>query len=86
MMGKLEGVEWPSPRARAYYSVAETAEIFGMSPMTLYRAIRDEQFPAVRVRGRLFVPVQVIDAMAQAAMERGKVVDAADWVAHRPAS
>jgi excisionase family DNA binding protein len=69
-----------------YYSVAETAEVFGMSSMTLYRAIRDKQFPAVRVRGRLIVPAHVIDAMAQAATERGGVVDAADWLTRPPAS
>jgi excisionase family DNA binding protein len=82
---KLEPVRWASLRERLYYTVAETAEIFRMSSMTLYRAIRDQQFPAVRVRGRLVVPAQVIDAMGQASIQQGSVVDAADWV-RRPAS
>lgn len=85
-MGKFEAAGWASPRVRMYYSVAETARIFGISSMTLYRAIHDEQFPAVRIRSRLFVPAQVIRAMAQAAMEQGTVVDAAEGVACRPAS
>jgi hypothetical protein len=34
-MKKLEPVRWPSPRERVYYTVAETAEIFRMSSMTL---------------------------------------------------
>jgi excisionase family DNA binding protein len=66
---------------RTYYSVAETAEIFGMSDQTLYRAINDGQFPAVRVRGRLFVPAKVVDALAKAALQSGGLIDAADWTA-----
>jgi hypothetical protein len=35
--------------APAFYSVAATARMFGMSEMTLYRAIHSGQFPAVRI-------------------------------------
>jgi excisionase family DNA binding protein len=69
---------------RPFYSVAEVAELLGMSDMTIYRAIRNGEFPAVRIRGRLIVPARVIDAMADAAVDGDGVVDAADWVAPDP--
>ena len=34
--------------------------MFGMSPMTLYRAISAGKFPAVRIRGRLIVPIAAL--------------------------
>jgi predicted DNA-binding transcriptional regulator AlpA len=66
--------------APAFYSVAATARMFGMSEMTLYRAIHAGQFPAVRIRGRLIVPAKAIEAMVEAAVGNGRLVDAADWV------
>lgn len=58
-----------------FYSVAQVAEMLGMAPVTLYRAIRAGQFPAVRIRGRLIIPAKVVEAIADAA--------AADAVAHQ---
>lgn len=69
--------------APRFYSVAQVARIFGMSPMTVYRAIADGQFPALKVRGRLIVPAKVIDEMAEAAMTEGVVIEAASWVVDR---
>ena len=69
-----------TPSPPAFYSVAETARLFGMSEMTLYRAIHAGQFPAVRIRGRLIVPARAIEAMVDAAVEAGGLVDAAAWV------
>jgi excisionase family DNA binding protein len=40
--------------------------MLGMSTMTVYRAIRDGEFPAVRVRGRLIVPAKAVEAMGDA--------------------
>ncbi len=68
------------PARAAFYSVPDTARILGMSAMTLYRAIADGQFPAVRIRGRLIVPARVIEALAEASLADGRMVDAADWV------
>jgi excisionase family DNA binding protein len=65
--------------APTFYSVATTARILGMSEMTLYRAIHDGQFPAIRIRGRLIVPARVIDAMTSAALEGHHLVDAEQW-------
>lgn len=66
--------------APKFYSVAQVAHMFGMSPMTLYRAIAAGEFPAVRIRGRLIVPAKAIDAMAEVATAEQTVVDAAGWV------
>lgn len=63
-----------------FYSVAQVAAMLGMSPMTVYRAIAERQFPAVRIRGRLIVPAKAVDAMADVATAEQTVVDAAGWV------
>ncbi|NMH97974.1 helix-turn-helix domain-containing protein [Pseudonocardia sp. K10HN5] len=62
-----------------FYSVAQVARMFGMSPMTVYRAIAAGEFPAVRIRGRLIVPAKAVEAMVDAAVADGSVVDAAAW-------
>jgi hypothetical protein len=54
--------------------------MFGMSSMTVYRAISAGEFPAIRVRGRLFVPARAVDEMVAAAIADQTVVDAAAWV------
>ncbi|WP_088319397.1 helix-turn-helix domain-containing protein [Kineosporia sp. R_H_3] len=64
---------------RAFYNVREAARMFGMSAMTLYRAIEAGEFPAVRIRGRLIIPARAIDEMVAAALRDGQV-DAADFV------
>jgi len=50
-----------------FYSVAQVAQLFGTSRMTIYRAIQDGELSAVRIRGRLFVPARALDAMVDAA-------------------
>ncbi len=70
-----------SAGAPRFYSVAEVARMFGMSPMTVYRAIAAGEFPAVRIRGRLIVPARAVDAMVDAAVADQAVVDASGWVA-----
>jgi excisionase family DNA binding protein len=70
----------PGGEAPRFYSVAQVAAMLGMSSMTLYRAIGDGEFPAVRIRGRLIVPARAIDAMAEAAVADRTVVDAAGFV------
>ncbi|WP_216853241.1 helix-turn-helix domain-containing protein [Phytoactinopolyspora halotolerans] len=65
---------------RRWYSVAEVAQMFGMSPMTLYRAISDGEFPAVRIRGRLIVPAKALEAMENDATQLQALVDAGDYV------
>jgi excisionase family DNA binding protein len=69
----------PASSAPRFYSVAQVATLFGISAMTLYRAINDGQFPAVRIRGRLIVPAQAVEAMAEAAVAEQGIVNAAGW-------
>ncbi|OLT14898.1 hypothetical protein BJF78_17320 [Pseudonocardia sp. CNS-139] len=54
--------------APTFYSVAQVAKILGTSQMTLYRAIAEGEFPAVRVRGRLIIPAKALDALVDAAV------------------
>jgi excisionase family DNA binding protein len=83
-VGKLLRTKAPKDDERQFRSVAEAARVFGVSEMTLYRAIRDGQFPAVRILGRLIVPLKAIEDMADAAVQTGGLVDAADWVDEAP--
>ena len=65
---------------RAFLNVSEAAWLLRLSRMTLYRAIHDDEFPAVRIRGRYIVPTKAIEEMIAAALAEGRPVDAADWV------
>jgi excisionase family DNA binding protein len=68
-----------APESPRFFSVADVARMFGMSSVTLYRAINAGEFPAIRVRGRLFVPARAVDEMVDAALANQTVVDAAAW-------
>lgn len=61
-----------------FYSVGEVAAIFGLSSMTIYRAIQDGELPGLKLRGRVIVPVHALEAMLAVASADGPVVDAAD--------
>lgn len=63
-----------------FYSVPQAARLLGMAPVTLYRAIRAREFPAVQVRGRLIIPAKAIDAMIETAVDTGTLVDASAWI------
>jgi excisionase family DNA binding protein len=63
-----------------FYSVDQTAQILGISKMTVYRAIHDGSFPAIRVRGRFAVPAKAIDDMEASAIKTRSVVETADWM------
>jgi excisionase family DNA binding protein len=63
-----------------FYSVDRTAQILGISKMTVYRAINDGTFPAIRIRNRFAVPAKAIDDMEASAIKTRSVVDSADWV------
>jgi len=63
-----------------FLSVAEQASELGISEVTLYRAIKAGEFPAVRIRGRLIIPAGAVKAMVEATLTSGAAVDAANWV------
>ena len=74
----------PTELPWTFFSVGETAQMLRTSDMTLYRAIQDGEFPAIRVRGRLVVPALAIEQMVKAAVTSGALVNAADWVRTGP--
>ncbi len=53
--------------APKFYDVRDVAQMFQMSRMTVYRAIRGGELPAVRIRGRWLVPAKVIEALVSEA-------------------
>jgi excisionase family DNA binding protein len=67
----------------SFYTVAETARLLRVDPATIYRAIREDAFPAVRVRTRYIVPASAVEQMAADAAERGGCVDVAAVAAAR---
>jgi len=68
---------------RAFYTVREAAEILRVNPMTLYRSIGEDAFPAVRIRGRYIVPAAALDKLIAEAAESGGCVSPAQLVAER---
>lgn len=66
-----------------FYTVREAARIMRCNPSTLYRAIRDDAFPAVRVRARYVVPASAVEKLAEEASESGGCVDVAQMAADR---
>jgi excisionase family DNA binding protein len=66
-----------------FFTVREAAKILRCNPSTLYRAIREDAFPAVRIRTRYVVPAAVIDKMVTEAAETGVCIDVAKATAER---
>jgi excisionase family DNA binding protein len=67
------------------YSVVEAAALLSISHEHLYRLIRADAFPAVRLRtgrehGRYVVPAQAVEALLKAASTGGGRVEAAEYV------
>jgi excisionase family DNA binding protein len=60
--------------------------MLGLSSMTVYRAIADGEFPAIKIRGRVIVPAKAIEEMIEAATADGSLVDSASWVPDDTAS
>lgn len=68
-----------------FYTVPEAAKVLRVDAATLYRAIREDAFPAVKIRTRYIVPTKAIEAMASGATETGAVLDVARMVEERRA-
>jgi excisionase family DNA binding protein len=66
-----------------FCTVAETARLLRVDPATIYRAIREDAFPAVRVRSRYVIPAAAVEQMAAQAAETGGCVDVAAIAAGR---
>jgi excisionase family DNA binding protein len=67
----------------AFYTVSEAARVLRVTPATIYRAIREDAFPAVRIRTRYVIPASAVDQLAATAAESGGCVDVAQIAAER---
>lgn len=67
----------------AFYTVKEAARILRVTTSTLYLAIREDAFPAVRVRGRYIIPAAALNRLIAEATETGQVIDPARMAAQR---
>ncbi|GAA0948719.1 hypothetical protein GCM10009554_46610 [Kribbella koreensis] len=62
-----------------WLTVANAARELEISSLSLYRAIREGEFPAMRVGRRIFVPAGALEGLAAEALKRGVLIDAKDW-------
>ena len=67
----------------AFYTVREAAGVLRVDPATLYRAIREDAFPAVRIRSRYVIPAAAVERLAADAAESGGCVDVARMAAEK---
>ncbi|MGH3634979.1 MAG: helix-turn-helix domain-containing protein [Mycobacterium sp.] len=72
----------PAERA-SFYTVAETARLLRVDATTIYRAIREDAFPAIRVRTRYVIPAAAVEQLAAQAAQTGSCVDVAAIAAAR---
>lgn len=75
--------DMPHAGPPAFYTVREAARILRVDPATLYRAIRDDAFPAVRIRTRYVVPATALHTLMREAAESSGCVDVAAMAAQR---
>jgi excisionase family DNA binding protein len=73
----------PATERPSFYTVAETAALLRVDAATIYRAIREDAFPAVRVRSRYVVPAAAVEQLATQAAATGSCVDVAATAAER---
>lgn len=66
-----------------FCSVRQAARRLGVGQATLYRAIREGAFPAIRVRGRYVIPAAALDKLITDALESGSCVDLNRMTAER---
>lgn len=67
----------------AFYTVREAAELLRVGASTLYRIIREGDFPAVRLRSRYVIPAAALEEMLAEAKATGSVVDPCRIAAER---
>jgi excisionase family DNA binding protein len=72
-----------NPTTRSFYTVAEAAAELRVDKATLYRAIRDDAFPAVKLRARYVIPAKALEQLIDQAAATGSVVDVAKMAAER---
>ena len=75
--------DMPAAPRVTFYTVSETARLLRVDTATIYRAIREDAFPAIRVRSRYVVPAAAVEQLAARAAETGSCVDVAAIAAER---
>ena len=73
----------PNAGPPAFYTVREAAKILRCHANTLYRAIHDDAFPAIRIRNRFVIPAEAVEQLARHALESGGCADFSQLVAER---
>jgi excisionase family DNA binding protein len=73
----------PATERPNFYTVGETAALLRVDAATNYRAIRDDAFPAIRIRSRYVIPAAAVEQLAAQAAETGSCVDVAAIAAER---
>jgi excisionase family DNA binding protein len=68
---------------KLFYTVPEAAKVLRVDVATIYRSIREDAFPAVRLRTRYVVPAAAIEQMITRVMESGGVLDIAEMTRRR---
>ena len=66
-----------------FYTVTEAASLLRINRATLYRAIREDGFPAVRVRSRYVIPAAAVERLVADAVASGGCVNVAAIAAER---
>lgn len=72
-----------SESGKAFFTVREAADIVRVDSSTLHRAIREDAFPAVRIRTRYVVPAKALQQLIDRATETGRLVDPAAMLTDR---
>ena len=75
--------ERPAVQRATFYTVAEAARLLRVDAATIYRALREDAFPAIRIRSRYVIPAAAVEQLAAQAMESGSCVDVAAIAAER---
>lgn len=71
----------------AFLTVDEVAALLRVDAVTIYRAIRAGEFPAVKIRKRYVIPRRALELLVDDVMVSGSCVDTATWASshHGPA-
>ena len=63
----------------AFLTVDEVARLLRVDAVTIYRAIRAGEFPAVKIRKRYVVPRRALELLIEDVLVSGSCVDTATW-------
>jgi excisionase family DNA binding protein len=69
----------PQRPERPFLNVKEAAAALRLDESTLYRHLREDRFPGVKIGGRYLIPTAVIDELVATSMDAGHCVDIEEW-------